>query len=83
MQTPCVEKKVVNRKKERNMKTQLGLKSQILQIPHMLLQERDSKGWSGKSMKRNLGCFSGYTGVIANPEGCSAPLRQAELAQLR
>lgn len=33
-------------------------------------------------MKRNLGCFSGYTGMIANPERCSAPLRQAESAQL-
>lgn len=50
MQILCVKKKkkkAVNRKEERSIKTQLGLKPQILQILHVLLQERDSKGWAG------------------------------------
>lgn len=69
----------------RSIKTQPGLEPQILQIPCVLLQEKDSKGWAGGArVLKGIGAISIDTLMQSQRQrdGCSAPLRQAESVQL-
>lgn len=80
--TMCKNSKGCKQKEKRSIKIQLGLKLQLLQIPHMLLQERDSKGWAGVArVWKGIWAVSVDSLVWLQIQR-NAALRQAESAQL-